>query len=97
MAAFVPPPSPLLQIKRPLLRSGNSVCGDVVATDAVPDLSIERSFRSKEREFCAIESPPLVLSSSHLVLFPQPISFALSFLESKSMGSRQVDVRKVRI
>jgi hypothetical protein len=63
----------------------------------VPDLSIDRSFRSKERKFGAIESPPLVLSSSHLVLFLQPISFALSFLESKSMGSRQVDVRQVSV
>jgi hypothetical protein len=73
MAAFVPPPSPLLRIMRPLLRSGNSACGDVVATDAVPDLSLERSFQSKEREFGAVAStstsvqPP---SSSRLPAAP---------------------------
>jgi hypothetical protein len=49
MAAYVQPPLPLLPIKRSLLWSGNLACGDVIATtDAVPDLSLSRSFWSKE-------------------------------------------------
>jgi hypothetical protein len=69
--------APLLLNKRPLLRSGNSACGDVVATDAVPDLSMERSFRSKERVFAAIVSLPSVQPLLLLILvclhFPSPL------------------------
>jgi hypothetical protein len=96
MAAFVSPPLPLLRIKQPQLWSGNSACGDVVATDAVPDLSGE-SFPVEGAGVCCDRFRALRSSTSAHPLLLLPIFSSLcSLLLLASINLDRIGVQLCR-